>query len=442
MDRHDEGAGTGSVVALLVSVFCSSAAAMAQATVLGKVVYDLTSSELDLGLLGLLEFAPAFLLVLVTGAVADRFDRRKVAAAGAASEAVVAAALGWYAGRNPTSVTPIFVLVVLFGVGRAFAAPAARSMPADMMPPSRLPWLVARNSGAWQAAIIVGPVMGGLLYTVNVRLPFAASAVLLIVAATTILLVRLRPRAEVPGGPAAEPSPAEIRAAAAREAAVEPAEGHTTAAAPGGGSVHDAMEGLRFVRRQPILLGAISLDLVAVLFGGAVALLPAIAKDRLGVGAVGLGWLRAAGGIGAGITTLGLAARPLARRVGRTLLLVVALFGLFTIVLGVTRNFTVAFVAMIALSGADAVSVFIRATLVPLVTPDDKRGRVLAVENVFIGASNELGAFESGVLGQLIGTSGSVIFGGLATLATSLGWYFLFPALRKVDRFPRAPVRN
>ena len=436
---EDRGAGTSSVVALLVSVFCSSAAAMAQATVLGKLVYDLTGSELDLGLLGLLEFAPAFVLVLVTGAVADRFDRRKVAAAGAASEAVVAAALGWYAGSHPTSVTPIFVLVVFFGIGRAFTAPATRSMPADMMPPERLPWLVARNSGAWQAAIIAGPVMGGLLYTVNVRLPFAVSAALLAVAGGTILLVRVRPRTrEAP----TEATPAEILAEAAREAAIEPSEGHTTTAAPTKGTVHDAMEGLRFVRRQPILLGAISLDLVAVLFGGAVALLPAIAKDRLGVGAVGLGWLRAAGGIGAGLMTFGLAARPLARRVGRTLLMVVALFGAFTIVLGVTRSFTVAFVAMVALSAADAVSVYIRATLVPLVTPDDKRGRVLAVENVFIGASNELGAFESGVVGQLIGTSGSVVLGGLATLATSVGWYFLFPALRKVDRFPRTPVES
>jgi predicted MFS family arabinose efflux permease len=193
---------------------------------------------------------------------------------------------------------------------------------------------------------------------------------------------------------------------------------------------------LRFVRSQPVLLGAISLDLFAVLFGGAVALLPAIAKDRLGVGAVGLGWLRAASGIGAAMMTTVLAVRPLRRRVGRTLLSVVAVFGLFTIVLGVTTNFTIAFVALIILSAADAVSVFIRATLVPLVTPDSKRGRVLAVENVFIGASNELGGFESGVAAQLLSTAGSVVLGGVATLVVACSWTRLFPALWRIDRFP------
>jgi hypothetical protein len=190
-------------------------------------------------------------------------------------------------------------------------------------------------------------------------------------------------------------------------------------------------------RKKPVL-GAISLDLFAVLFGGAVALLPAIAKDKLGVGAVGLGWLRAAGGLGAAAMTVGLAVRPITRRVGRTLLIVVAAFGVFTLVLGLTRSFVIAFLAMAALSAADAVSVFIRATLVPLVTPQDKRGRVLAVENVFIGASNELGAFESGVAGAVIGTTGAVVLGGVGTLAVALGWWRLFPSLRDVDTFPEA----
>jgi predicted MFS family arabinose efflux permease len=200
--------------------------------------------------------------------------------------------------------------------------------------------------------------------------------------------------------------------------------------------MHAAMEGLRFVRRQPILLGAISLDLFAVLFGGAVALLPAIAEDRLGVGAVGLGWLRAATGIGAGVVALVLTVRPVSRRIGRTLLMTVALFGLATIALGVTTTFAVAFVALLVLSGADAVSVFIRSTLVPLVTPADKRGRVLAVESVFIGASNELGAFESGVVGQLLGPAAAVVLGGLGTLVVAALWWWLFPGLRDLDGFP------
>jgi len=225
-----------------------------------------------------------------------------------------------------------------------------------------------------------------------------------------------------------------LLAQATQEAGTEPSTGLGTSASHGG--VHEAMEGLRFVKRQPILLGAISLDLLAVLFGGAIALLPAIAKDRLGVGVVGLGWLRAAVGIGAGAMTAVLTVRPVTRFVGRTLLVVVALFGAFTIVLGVTRDFAVAFIAMVALSAADAVSVFIRATLVPLLTPASKRGRVLAVESVFIGGSNELGAFESGVTGQLLGTSGSVVLGGIATVGISIGWWFLFPMLREVDRFP------
>ena len=203
--------------------------------------------------------------------------------------------------------------------------------------------------------------------------------------------------------------------------------------------LHDAMEGLRFVRRQPILLGAISLDLFAVLFGGAVALLPAIAEDRLGVGAVGFGWLRAAVGIGAGAVTLFLARRPITRRVGRTLLIAVAVFGIGTIVLGLTRSYVVAFSALLVLAGADALSVFIRSTLVPLVTPRATRGRVLAVETVFIGASNELGAFESGVAGQLLGPAAAVALGGVATIAIAGLWWTLFPALRRVDRFPQVP---
>jgi hypothetical protein len=233
--------------------------------------------------------------------------------------------------------------------------------------------------------------------------------VLLLVAAITVQLVIVAPR------------PPRVRSAAA--------------AGSSRPSLHEAVEGLRVIRNQPILLGVISLDLFAVLFGGAVALLPAIA-DELGVGAVGFGWLRAAGGIGAGLVTITLARRPVTRHVGQVLLLVVAAFGLFTIVLGLTSSFVVAFVAMAALSGFDAVSVFIRSTLVPLVVTADTRGRVLAVENVFIGASNELGAFESGIAGQFLGTSVAVVLGGLATIAVAAGWWILFPPLRNTDRFP------
>jgi MFS family permease len=418
---------------LLVAEVCTAAAAIAQATVLGKLVYDITGSELDLGLLGLAEFAPALLLVLVSGAVADRFERRLIVAVAAVVQAVMTIALGWYAGTNPTSIAPIILLVIGFGIALAFSSPANRSLPADLVDAERLPWLIARTVVAFEIGIIAGPVLGGFLYAADIRWPFIAIAVLLLVMAGAMLLVKVdhavRPE------PAAEDAPALLQVGAAQEAAEEPAAGYGPSAPPREG-LRGALEGLRFVRSEPIVLGAISLDLFAVLFGGAIALLPAIAKDRLGVGAVGLGWLRAAGGIGAGAMTLGLAARPITRRVGPTLLATVALFGVFTIVLGVTHSFVVAFVAILALSAADSVSVFIRATLVPLITPMDKRGRVLAVENVFIGASNELGAFESGVTGQLLGTTGSVVLGGVATLVIAISWRFLFPSLRRVDRFP------
>lgn len=420
---------------LLFGVFASAAAMAAQLTALGKQVYDLTGRELDLGWLGLAEFAPAALLVLVTGAAADRWDRRRVAAAAATAQAAVSGVLALYAGSAPTSATPVFALVFLFGTARAFAAPASRALPADVVGRDRLPWVVARFSGAWQAALVAGPVLGGFLYTVDVRLPYAASALLLLAAAAALRSVQVL----APPGPAATAAPG--AADALVEAAVEPVGGGVGARPPARARLAEAVEGFRFIRRVPVLLGALSLDLFAVLFGGAVALLPAVATDRLGAGAVGLGWLRAAAGLGAAAVTLALAVRPLRRRVGPTLFVVVGLFGLATIVLGLTRDYAVAFAALVVLSGADAVSVFIRATLVPLVTPDDKRGRVMAVENVFIGGSNELGAFESGVAGQVLGPSAAIVLGGVATLAVAGAWWALFPDLRRIDGFPE-PARG
>ena len=390
-------------------------------TVLGIQVFAISGRPLDLGLLGLSSFAPAALLVLVTGSVADRFERRRVASIAMLAEAATAAALFVYLGSTPDSVAPIFAFAFVFGAARAFASPAVRALPADIVGPERVPWVVARTSATWQVALILGPVLGGFLYAANTRLPYVAIALLALVGAVVILLVhpvQVQPltvgQPLVVAGEVVEPP--SVRA-------------HLT----------DAVEGFRFIRSQPIVLGAISLDLFAVLFGGAVALLPALAEDRLHVGAVGIGWLRAAGGIGAAAVTLRLAVRPLHRHVGRWLLSAVALFGVATIVLGVTRTYAIAFVAMLVLSGADAVSVFVRATLVPLVTPIEKRGRVLAVESVFIGASNELGAFESGVAGQILGAAGAVVLGGAATLAVALSWARAFPALRSVDRFPTAP---
>ena len=399
---------------------------LAQTTVLGLLVYELTHSELDLGFLGLAEFAPAALLVLVAGTVVDRFDRRRVAALGALANAIVALALAWYV-RHPhgLSTTPIFLLVLAFGAGQAFLSPAERSLPAAMVSNDTVPWLVARRSVASEAGTIIGPVLAGLLYDAGVWVPLVAVAVLSALGGAAILTIRLSP---------GDPAGAELAPAGDDEVYLALEDG--IPAAPGG--LHEALEGLRFVRAHSILLGAISLDLFAVLFGGAVTLLPAIAV-RLHAGAVGLGWLRAAAGIGAGAMTLVIAVRPIRRRVGGILLAAVAVFGVWTIVLGITRSYALAFTAMLALSAADAASVFIRSTLVPLATPPEMRGRVLAVENVFIGASNELGGFESGAVGQLLGTTGSIVLGGVGTLLVALAWGVLFPPLRRTDRFPTPP---
>jgi MFS family permease len=410
-----------SVVALLASFLTSAMASAALDTVLGIQVFAISERPLDLGLLGLASFAPAALLVLVTGAVADRFERRRVAAAAMAAEALTGAALFAYLSSKPTTVAPIFAFAFVFGVARAFASPAIRALPADIVGADRVPWVVARTSATWQVALILGPVLGGFLYAANPRLPYAAVALLALTGAFTILLVH----------------PVQVQPAVTEEPLIVAGEVVEPPAARS--NLAEAVEGFRFIRSQPIVLGAISLDLFAVLFGGAVALLPAHAEDRLHVGAVGIGWLRAAAGIGAAIVTLRLAVRPLHRHVGRWLLGAVSVFGVATIALGGTRIYAVAFVAMLVLAGADSISVFVRATLVPLVTPQDKRGRVLAVESVFIGASNELGAFESGVAGQILGAAGAVVLGGAATLAVALGWSRVFPALRDVDEFPTAP---
>jgi MFS family permease len=412
-----------SIAALLLAVFCSAAASLVCVTALGVQVYDLTHRELDLGLLGLAEFAPSALLILVVGSIVDRFRRVRISAISAAVQATAAGGLAAYAATNPTSATPIFALVILFGAARAFLAPSNRSLPADVVSADRLPWLTARRAAAWQWAVIAGPIAAGFLYEADPVLPYIAGAALLAIASVSSLLIKTRESDR-------------LDAAEAEVDVIEEVADKSGVPAPRTSRLREAVEGLAYIRRSPILLGVISLDLFAVLFGGAVALLPAIAEDRLHVGSVGLGWLRAAGGIGAVLVTLIITRRPVTRRVGPVLLLSIATFGIATIVLGATPIYALAFIAMAVLSGADSISVFIRSTLVPLVTPRSKRGRVMAVESVFIGASNELGAFESGVVGQLIGAPLAIVTGGAATLAIAGLYWVRFPALREVDRFP------
>ena len=410
--RAREVLRSGSVKALLGLIALSSGGAIVQAVALGKFVFDTTGRELDLGLVGLAEFAPAALLVLVTGHVADRFDRRAVVRLAMLGEAACAAALAWYVGTGPTAVGPIFALSVAYGVARAFATPASRALYADVVDGDALPRLVAMTSVAWQASLIVAPVLSGFLYVGGPTWPFIAAVVFALAGVVITFFISVQ------------------WGRVGTDDHEEPA------------TLHTALEGLRLIRRTPILLGAISLDLFAVLFGGAVALLPAIAEDQLGVGAVGLGWLRAAAGIGAAVMATTLAVRPVQHHVGRTLFTVVGIFGAGTIILGVTHSFAIAFVSLIVLSAADAVSVFIRATLTPFVTPASARGRVLAVEHVFIGASNELGAFESGVAGQALGVGPAVVLGGVMTLVVAGLWSILFPSLRDVDRFQDAQAAS
>jgi MFS family permease len=454
---------TRGVAVLLIASTMASMAAIIQVTALGILLYDLSGRDLDLGLLGLAEFLPAMVLMTVTGSFADRFDRRRIVSIGLVGEMICCAALAWYAGSGNRQTVPIFALVLAFGTARAFVNPAIRSMPADLAPDGGLPRLTAFNIAGWQTSVIIGPVLAGFLYVASPSWPFIACIML---TAGGAIVIRFAPRMEHRQSEPSINSPAsaalvdladETRPAELLDATAE-AFAHTlnhSEPTGTGGSAndastasadeephnrwHEASEGFRVIKGNPILLGAISLDLFAVLFGGAVALLPAIASKQLHVNAVGLGWLRAAGGIGAATVTFWLSARPLKRRIGPILFVSVALFGIFTIVLGVTHSFAVAFIAMLLLSAVDSVSVFIRGTLVPLVTPSAARGRVMAVEGVFLGASNELGAFESGVAGQLLGTGPAVVLGGIATLGVVGIWSVLFPALSRVDRFPERP---
>jgi MFS family permease len=375
-----------------------------QSTALLKQAYDITGRKSDLGWMGLAEFIPIFALVLVTGSLADHFNRKAIALITVGAEVFTSGALMLYALTKPTSVMPLFMIAFAFGIARAFQAPAMRSMPPMVAPTGALPKVIALYSATWTGAIIVGPAIGGFLYAVAPWVAYVGSTVL-IFGSWLVLSTQTFVREPPPPDPDARPT------------------------------LRTAVEGLVFIRHTPVLLAAIALDLFAVLFGGAVALIPVIAKDRLGVGDVAYGWLRAAPGFGAAGMALVMAARPVRRRVGKTLLMVVSVFGIGTVALGFTRNYAVAFAALVVLSAADLVSVFIRGSLVPLLTPDEKRGRVLAVESVFIGASNELGAFESGLVAQAIGTPATVVGGGVATLAVVGIWWFAFPSLRMIDRF-------
>ncbi|MCB1499035.1 MAG: MFS transporter [Bauldia sp.] len=373
-------------------------AAQMVSVAVGWRVYDLTRNPFDLGMVGLVQFAPALLLVLVTGAVADRYNRRRIVAVCLAVEMLCAGALLLLALRASVSVGLIFAVLFVFGVVRAFRNPAQRSLLPNLVPTAALASAIALSSSTTQFAVIAGPVAGGLLYGLGAAVPFAVAAGLFGLGMAFALLI---------------PRPA-------TRTVVQPATWSTVVA------------GFRFIWHEKVVLGAVSLDLFAVLLGGAMALLPAYARDVLEVGPWGLGLLRAGPGIGALVVALWLAARPVRDHAGLVMFACVTLFGLFTLVFGLSTVVWLSVAALALAGAADMVSVYIRETLIQLWTPDAVRGRVNAVNMVFVGASNELGEFRAGTVAALIGVVPAVVMGAVGTVGVAVLWMALFPQLRKV----------
>ena len=374
-----------------------------QSVAIGWQVYDMEQTPLALGLVGLCQFAPMFLLTLPAGDVSDRHDQRKVNAWACRVLSLCSLIFVALSLFQVHTAWPYYAVLVLFGAGRGFSAPSGSSLLPFLVPPEKLPRAMAFNSSVFTTAVIAGPALGGFLYA------FGDPAIVyglcfLGFQATGWIVARLGGRRFVPE-----------KSLASRYERVA--------------------EGVRFVRNRPVILGAISLDLFAVLLGGATALLPIFARDILHVGPWGLGLLRSAPAVGACLCALTLTRWPLRRHIGNTMFAVVAAFGVFTILFGLSTSFLLSLFSLFMLGATDMVSVNIRANLVQLSTPDAMRGRVSAVSMLFIGASNELGEFESGITAALFGTIPAVVIGGVGTLVVLAGWMKLFPALRKVDSF-------
>jgi len=398
---------------LLGSVSANTFAASILATAIALQVFELTGSEFYLGLIGIMQFLPLMALSPFTGTMADRYDRRHVYQAGLGIAMLATVGLLIYASVADRSPVPILCLVALLGIARSVSMPASRSLPIDMAPEGMVERVVAVRSLTFQIALVAGPLAGAFANRVSHLLPFALALLAQVVALLTMRSVPATTTAKLASTPGA------------RE------------------TLRDAWNGLKFIRNNPIVFGAISLDLFAVLFGGAVALLPAIVEKRLNIDDVdvGVGVLQAGIAAGAALTALVLSLKPVSRHAGPWLFAVISVFGVATIVLGLTRSYAVAFAAAVVLSAADQVSVFVRASVVPLATPESMRGRVTAVENVFIGGSNQLGAFESGLTARWFGLAPAVVIGGVATLVVVAAGWKLLPELRSVDRFEEVRPR-
>lgn len=391
--------------------FGSVVATTGMVVAIGYQLYDLARSDygmsipqaaFQLGLLGLAQFVPLMLLTPIAGLVADRYDRRVVAAMAMALDMIIALTLAVTTSVGAVSLPLLFLLAALHGAARIFVSPALGAIAPNIVPAPLIPRAIALNAIAWQAGTVVGPAASGFLFASHQALPYWCGAVLLASASVGILSVRKVP----PPGVSREMHP-----------------------------VRQIGEGFRFVWNDRFLLGCVTLDLFAVLLGGATALLPVFARDILHVGPEGLGQMRAAPALGAALVALWMAWRPLDTNVGVKMLLGVAGFGAATVGFGLSRDFLLSLCLLALLGAADMVSVFVRGALVQLNTPDDVRGRVSAISGLAISASNELGEMQSGVAAALLGATGAVVFGGAGAIVVTLLWAYLFPEIRHARTF-------
>ncbi|MDV4181430.1 MFS transporter [Rhizobium brockwellii] len=365
----------------------------------GWQMYDQTGSAIYLGLIGLVQFLPSLLLILVTGSVADRYNRRAIAALCSLVSAFCTLALLVMTLMGSFTPLPVFAVLLIFGIERAFMSPAVQSLAPNLVPEEALSNAIAWNSSSWQLAAITGPVLGGLLYGVSAPTAYTVAVIFSVLGAALLYMI---------------PKP------------VQKTTGETKSWAM-------ILGGFSFIRAEKVVLGAISLDLFAVLLGGATALMPIFARDILTLGPWGLGLLRAAPGLGAIVMAIFLAAYPLRHRAGIYMFIGVALFGVGTIIFGISTNTEVSIAALALMGAADMVSVYVRESLIALWTPDQLRGRVNAVNMVFVGASNELGEFRAGTMAALFGAVPAVVIGGIGTLVVAAIWASSFPKLRGID---------
>ncbi len=380
-----------------------------QSVAVGWQVYEITKRPIDLGYVGLAQFLPGFALFLFAGHAADLFDRRKLLMGCYAGFGLCSALLLAISWRAPHSVHAIYVVLVLLGVFRSFNFPVSRAILPQLVPEEHFSNAVAWNASTFQIATIAGPAIGGIVYALF-RGPEAVYATAVTVSiVSSILTLRIHPL-------------------------------HTSPAKELSGRESGQVSDFRFIWEKKLILGSISLDMFAVLLGGAVALLPVYARTILHTGPWGLGLLRCAPGVGAALMAIVVAHRPIRRRAGLTMLLSVAAFGVLTIVFGISHSLILSLVALFLLGASDMVSVIIRATLIQVATPDEMRGRVNAVDMLFIGVSNELGEFESGLTAQWFGTVPAVVLGGVGTLLVIATWALLFPELREADQLTVAEL--